>query len=303
MAKIAYGGWPNCYQMSNGVVDLIATTDVGPRIIRFGFTGGENMFKEYADMAGKTGGKEWRIYGGHRLWHAPEADPRSYQPDNSAIKLEEHPSFVRLIQPTEKATGIQKEIDIYLDPKEAHVRLVHRLRNNGLWGVELAVWSLSVLAQGGKAIIPLPPRGSHPKDLAPANTLTMWAYTDMSDPRWTWGNKYIMLRQDAAATLPQKIGVMDGEGWAAYANKGQLFVKTFPFEPDVMYPDWGCSIETFTNADMLELESLSPLVYLEPKETAEHIEDWYLFKDTPLPAGDADVDKNVLPKVAAVMVE
>jgi hypothetical protein len=172
-----------------------------------------------------------------------------------------------------------------------------------VWGVELAVWSLTVMAQGGKAIIPLPPRGSHPKDLAPANTLTMWAYTDMSDPRWTWGNKYIMLRQDAQAALPQKIGVQNQEDWAAYANKGQLFVKTFSYERGAMYPDGGCSIETFTNAEMLELESLGPMVYLEPKETAEHTEDWYLFKDVPLPANDADVDKYILPKVQAVVTE
>ena len=49
---------------------MIATTDVGPRIIRFGFVGEENEFKEYEDTTGQVGGDEWRIYGGHRLWHA-----------------------------------------------------------------------------------------------------------------------------------------------------------------------------------------------------------------------------------------
>ena len=29
---------------------------------------------------GKTGGSEWHIYGGHRLWHAPEVMPRTYYP-------------------------------------------------------------------------------------------------------------------------------------------------------------------------------------------------------------------------------
>ena len=138
MPKTAYKGWPNCHQLSNGLVDLIATTDVGPRIIRFGFSDGDNMLKECAETLGKTGGDTWNIYGGHRLWHAPEADPRSYEPDNTPIALEEHKGFVRLVQPTEKTTGIQKEIDVYLDPKAAHARLVHRLRNTNLWPVELA---------------------------------------------------------------------------------------------------------------------------------------------------------------------
>jgi hypothetical protein len=297
MPRITYKGWPNCYQLSNGVVDLIATTDVGPRIIRFGFSGADNVLKEYEETLGKTGGKTWNIYGGHRLWHAPEADPRSYEPDNSPVKLEEHKTFIRLVQPTEKTTGIQKEIDIYLDPKAAHVHLVHRLRNMNLWAVELAPWALSVMAQGGKVIVPLPPRGEHPKSLAPVNTLTMWAYTDMSDPRWTWGKKYIMLRQDAKIARPQKIGVMNKEGWVAYANKGFLFVKVFSYSPGATYADWGCSMETYTNDAMLEVETLGPLVSLQPKATVEHVENWWLFKDVPLPANDADVDKHILPKI------
>jgi len=298
MPKTAYKGWPNCFQLTNGIVDLIATTDVGPRIIRFGFCGGANMLKEYAETLGKTGGSAWTIYGGHRLWHAPEADPRSYEPDNAPIMLEEYAGFIRLIQPTERTTGIQKEIDIYLDPLAAHARLVHRLRNTNLWAVELAPWALSVMAQGGRAVIPLPPRGEHPRDLPPANTLTLWTYTDMSDPRWTWGNKYIMLRQDPAIARPQKIGVMDSEGWVAYANLGCLFVKTFTYVPGAAYPDWGCSMETFTNDTMLEVETLGPLVTLQPQATVEHVENWWLFKDVPLPANDADVDMHILPRIA-----
>lgn len=301
MPRTAYKGWPNCCLLTNGVVDLIATTDVGPRIIRFGLSGGDNMFKEYAETLGKTGGGAWNIYGGHRLWHAPEANPRSYYPDNWPVKLEEHDGFVRLVQPTEKATGIQKEIDVSLDRAAAHARLVHRLHNRNLWAVELAPWALSVMAQGGRVIVPLPPRGSHPANLAPANTLTMWAYTDMSDPRWTWGSKYIMLRQDPTVARPQKIGVMNSAGWAAYANKGCLFVKTFRYVAGAPYPDWGCSVETFTNDEMLEIETLGPLATLQPQAAVEHIEDWWLFRDVPLPANDADVDRHILPRVRDVL--
>ncbi len=68
--KSAYKGWQNCYRMTNGQIELIATTDVGPRIIRFAFVGEDNIFGENPDQVGKTGGEEWRIYGGHRLWHA-----------------------------------------------------------------------------------------------------------------------------------------------------------------------------------------------------------------------------------------
>ena len=30
--RIQYGGWPNCFRVSNGKIELIVTGDVGPRI-------------------------------------------------------------------------------------------------------------------------------------------------------------------------------------------------------------------------------------------------------------------------------
>lgn len=297
LKKINYGGWKNCYRLTNGLVELIATADVGPRIIRFGFVGGDNEFKEYPGMVGKTGGKEWRLYGGHRLWHAPEAAPRTYSPDNGPVAVEKIGNGLRLIQATESSTGIQKEIVMKMASKSAHVEVTHRLRNTNLWAVELAPWALSVMATGGTAIVPLPPRGSHPRDLAPVNTLTLWSYTDLSDPRWTLGFKYILLRQDVNAKLPQKIGAMVPDGWAAYARGGNLFVKKFQHQPGAAYADFGCSVETFTNKDMLEVETLGPLTELEPGATVEHVEHWFLLRDVPVPRNDKDVDKHVLPKV------
>ena len=46
MEKKAYAGWPNCVWLSNGKVDVVVTTDVGPRIIRYGFVGGQNLLNE-----------------------------------------------------------------------------------------------------------------------------------------------------------------------------------------------------------------------------------------------------------------
>jgi hypothetical protein len=184
-SKTNYKGWPNCYRLANATLELIVTTDVGPRIIRFGFVGGDNEFVEFPEQLGKTGGQEWRIYGGHRLWHAPEVQPRTYFPDNNPIALEQHDGFVRVIQPPESTTGIQKEMDIRLDPTQNRTDVVHRLRNCGVWDIELAPWAISAVTGGGTAIVPLPPRGSHGKHLQPESSLSLWKYTNMSDPRWS----------------------------------------------------------------------------------------------------------------------
>lgn len=288
--RVEYAGWPNCYRWSNGIVDLVATADVGPRIIRFGFVGEANEFKEYPETLGQVGGEQWRIYGGHRLWHAPEAMPRTYCPDNTPVEVQVHPTRVRLIQPVEAATGIQKEMDISLTADRPHVRVVHRLRNTLLWPVEMAPWALSVMAPAGTAILPLPPRGRHEDHLLPTGALVLWAYTDLSDPRWTWGYRYLQLRQDPSRPTPQKVGIVSpAEKWLAYWREGHLFLKTFSVFPGARYPDLGCCAEVFTNAEMLELETLGPLTVLPSGAAVEHTEDWWLFRDVPFPKGDEGV--------------
>ncbi len=297
---IAYKGWNTCYRLANDSIELIVTGEVGPRVIHFGFVDSAAEANEfYQDEAtlGQTGGDAWHIYGGHRLWHAPEVQPRTYVPDNAPIKMEDHKDFVRFIQPVETLTGIQKEIDITLAPDKAQVTLVHRLRNTNVWTVKLAPWALSVMAEGGRAIIPLPPRGSHTENLLPTNILTLWAYTDMQDPRWTWGTKYVMLRQEPGNVKPQKIGFWVSDGWVAYARAGHLFVKTFEPVPGASYVDFGCNVETFTNDVILEIETLGPLDYVAPGAIVEHVEQWHLFKDVPVPKTDADVDAHIGPNV------
>ncbi len=293
--QVAYAGWPNCVQVSNRLVDLVVTTDVGPRVIRFGFLGEQNEFKEYPQMLGLTGGEEWRIYGGHRFWHAPEDLKRTYFPDNAPVRCTILQDGVHLFQDVEPTTGMEKEMELHLDADLARVRVIHRLRNHGLWDVELAPWALSVMRQGGTSILPLPPRQRYEDNLLPTNTLTFWAYTDFTDPRWTLGKQYILLHQDPGISSPQKVGLMDTPGWIACANAGHLFVVKFAYQAGASYPDFGCSIESYTNEDMLEVETLGPLVRLQPGQSVEHVETWHLFRDVPVPTNDADVNRSILP--------
>ncbi|MEM2592895.1 MAG: hypothetical protein QXI60_09940, partial [Thermofilaceae archaeon] len=160
-----YNGWRECLRLSDGVWELIAPTQVGPRIIRFGFVGGQNLFWEHPDQQGETGGDEWRIYGGHRLWHAPEHPVRTYAPDNAPIEWDWNGERLLLRQPVETRTGIQKDIEIRW--REGFIEVIHRLINHNLWTVELAAWALSVMAPGGRAIIPQEPFQPHPEALLP----------------------------------------------------------------------------------------------------------------------------------------
>ncbi|HUU11217.1 MAG TPA: hypothetical protein VM431_11865 [Phycisphaerae bacterium] len=295
MEIVRYKGWGRNVRLANDRIELIATLDVGPRIIHLAVPGGKNVMKNYTEMLGKSGEREWMIRGGHRLWIAPEHPVKSYLPDNGPVTVRKLPKGgIRLVPQPETPNGIQKEIDVFLARSKAHVRLVHRIRNIGRKAVELAPWALSVMAPGGTAVIGLPPRGSHPRDLLPNQHVVLWPYTDLGDARLAMGTRSILLRH-RSRSRPQKIGLSNPEGWAAYAVHGCLFVKRFAFDPGAAYPDTGCNTELFTNSDMLEVESLGPLVALGAGKKVEHVEDWYLFPNVPPISDEADVDRHVRP--------
>lgn len=293
--KVSYAGWPNCIRLSNAQVELIATTDVGPRVIRFGFLGGSNVLKEIPGQIGKSGGNEWHSYGGHRLWQAPEDLKRTYAPDNLPIAYVWDGRSLKLTQPTD-AAGLGKEIEITLDPERSRVSLVHRLTNRLESSVELGAWALTVMAAGGRAILPQEPFRPHSESLLPVRSLALWSYTDMKDPRWTWGTRYIQLRQDPAAKVPQKFGLKNTLGWAAYVLGDMTFIKRFPFDQTARYPDMDCNFEGFTNDAILEMETLGPMTRLDPDASVEHAEEWFLFC-TKIGEDESAINRELLPLV------
>jgi hypothetical protein len=287
---IPYGGWDTCVRLTHGPLELIVTKEVGPRVIRFGFIDGPNEFAEYPDQAGLSGGSAYRSYGGHRLWIAPETIGWTDHPDNEPVELSETENEIIFTPPPERGTGIQKHIAISFDGADNSVRIRHRIRNTTDHDISCALWGLSVMAPGGTAIVPHEPYIPHAEKVLPAAPIVLWHYTDMSDDRWTWGEKFTRLRQSTAATSAQKFGVRTSRGWAAYHRDNRLFLKRFPLNPDAVYPDFGCNAEIFTNSRMLEIESLGPLLPLPPGATRDHTEQWLLFQTDPLPASDNDLE-------------
>lgn len=297
--KIPYKGWPNSYRISNGEVELIVTGDIGPRVMRYGFVGCQNLFKEYEDQLGFSGESTWQLRGGHRIWCAPEDVNRTYGPDNGPVHIEVRGTDLTATQPVDPASGLEKQITVRLAASGSRVEVIHRLRNTLQWPIELAPWALTMMAQGGRGITGFPPRGTHPEDLPPSNPLIMWSFTDLSDPRWKFTKKYLMLTQEPANTVPQKLGHFNPDTWAAYSLGSELFIKRFRAVPGKPYADLGCSFEIFTRNDMLELETLGPLQTVEPGASAEHIETWSLHRGIDLANfEDADLDRVLLPLLA-----
>jgi hypothetical protein len=270
-----YAGYPDSFWLSNGDLELVVPPQVGPRILRCGRPGGANVFHNFAHAMGKSGEPVWQNRGGHRLWAAPET-ALSKSLDNGPIEVDAGDLTLTLRQPREAESGLQKEIRITLARRGCAATVLHRITNRNRWPIRFAPWALSVMRPGGTAITGFPPRFRHDERLLPTNPLVMWGYTDFSDPRWRFTRRFLLLRQDPAAAAPQKTGLFAENTWAAYWVEGELFVKRARAVLGAEYPDYNCSVEIFTNAAMLEIETLGPLATVEPGASIEHIEQWSL---------------------------
>jgi len=299
METTEFSGIKDCRRLANGTVEVVVTASCGPRIVRYGFPGGQNLLGEYPDEVVPTPMGPLRLLGGHRLWAAPELMDITYAPDNGPIAVkEEGPLAAVFAQPVDQA-GLEKEIRIALDAKGPGVTLRHRITNRRKAALELAAWALSVM-RDGTAIIPAEPYKGHDEYFLPARQFVLWHYTDLADPRFKLGTRYVRMTALAPVTEPTKIGFGNRQGWAAFAAHGQVFVKTFPWKDGGAYPDFGCNCEFYTVKKFLEVESIGPLVTLKPGESVEHVERWGLFANIDATGDDEALDRALAPVKAFV---
>jgi hypothetical protein len=163
-----------------------------------------------------------------------------------------------------------------------------------MWGIELAPWALTVVL-GGVSIVPQEPFQPHGATFTPARPLVLWPFTNLADPRWTFGERFIRLRADPDRPQPQKLGLANKQGWCAYQREKTVFVKRFAHDPQARYADDGSNNELYAAGPFMELETLGPLQKVEPGESVEHVEHWSLFTDMDLGTTDADLERSMLP--------
>jgi hypothetical protein len=297
--RVPCPGQGQCVRLANGTVEVLLATEIGPRVVGYGFVGGDNLLGWVPEASVKTELGEWKPWGGHRLWSAPEHMPRSYSPDNEPVDVQVSGPIVTLTQAVEPKTGIQKILTVTLAETGTGVTVGHRLVNRNLWDIQVSPWALSIMNTGGTIILPQEPYASHDDALLPVRAMTLWAYTDLSDPRWQIGPKFLRLRTDASRAGSQKVGIANRQGWAAYHRNGHLFVKRYDWQDAATYPDFGVNTEAYTAGAFVELETLGALVSLAPGAAATHEERWSLFRGVELPASDDALQKVLMPHLGS----
>ena len=258
-------------------VDFLA--EAGPRVVRLSLAGQDaNLLAEVPDLNWETTYGTFHIRGGHRLWHAPEAMPRTYVPDNDGLEIEPFEGGVRLRQPVEAPTGIQKVMELKLHPDRPALTVQHALHNAGSWPVELAPWAITQVPLGGMAVLPM--QAPVPSQYLPTGQLNLWSYTHLRDTRLRLDDD-LTLVEGRSRKQPFKIGYFNHAGWLGYLSNDVFFVKRFEPQVGQPHPDQNSNCEVYVWDRFLELETLAPLVRLEPGATTTHVETWEIYPVAP----------------------
>ena len=267
-----YKNYGKCAWLDNGRIKLIATVDVGPRIVFFGASNGANMLFEDIDRNFyeiNNGYGVWYAYGGHRIWSAPEVMPETYLPDNTRIEAF-FDNGVLTLRPA--MTKFDKQFEIVVTMGEENsVVIENRITNCSDKPAEYAPWSVTGLAAGGTEIIPL---CRDDNGFLPNRTMALWSYSDIRDERFELHNNYALLKQDSRKKHPFKAGFNVTDKNILYIKDSQMLKVSFEDYKQIVYPDFCCNFETYTNDLFLECEILGELKTYQPGETASVREVW-----------------------------
>ncbi|MEM1920698.1 MAG: hypothetical protein QXK54_05345 [Ignisphaera sp.] len=275
--------------------------DFGPRVLYLAPRDRPNLnlFSVLPDFGVETVDGFWRIYGGHRLWIAPESMPRTYSIDDRPVSIEVRDDVVEVIGNPELLNNVLKSIVFKPLGNSGFVEVVHRVTNIGRWSIEFSCWALSVMKRGGFAIVPIKP--FYRESLLPDRVVALWPYTRLSDKRLIFTDSYIVVVQDPSIEKPLKIGVRANPPWVAYYVDGYVFIKMFRYV-DTVYPDFNVSVEIYTNNLFLELETLGPLKKVAPGEVNTHTELWSVIEVGELEPNEIDIADKLESKILKNLV-
>jgi hypothetical protein len=76
-----------------------------------------------------------------------------------------------------------------------------------------------------------------------------------------------------------KVGASNPAEWIAYRIRGTLFVKSAAYQDGGKYLDLGASHQIYCGPEVIELETLGPVVILEPGEGTEFKETWQIYSE------------------------
>lgn len=268
-----YKHFGECLWLENGVWEMGIPLSFGLRILFFARAGQPNVFYEQpADADDLTTPEGWRIYGGTRLWFAPESEHTLDRPERQPISYSWTEGRLLLTQARDEALHVVKQIEIAETNEPNRVFIAYRITNVGERPLVGAPWAVSAMRGGGVCTVPFSARSSA-VSAKPERRLSLWNTTSLCDERLTFTEHSATVRQTPLDAY-FKLGFFCATGSGSYTLPEQTFIKEFPVAAGAAYPDGGVNLEIYCCRWMLEFETLAPVRALLPGDSAEHTECW-----------------------------
>ncbi len=251
--RVRWEHW-DAVRCATAEAELIIGVSAGPRCLSLRYRGGNNLL--HLDTTDFRVG-DWRLYGGHRFTVAPEG-PQSYVPDNAPceVRREEH---VLIITAPTYSSGLRRNLRVTPIEDGAGVSLDHVLENQGRNPWTGALWAITCVPSSGPVVARRGP--GNPR---------FWPGTDVTP--WDIGPDVLTV---VANGTRGKAGWHSDPAWLASLQSDAAFVIHSPQAPgreDCV--DDGCNVEVFTDANYVELETLSGQINLPPGGTTQHLQRW-----------------------------
>ncbi len=268
---VEFRGWKGCAKLTNDVVELIVVPQIG-RIMHFGFKGKQNVLWVNESLFGAAPQKGYLNWGGDKVWWAPQADwqwPPDAGLDGSAFEMELTKTSVRLKSPLGKRHPVRLVREITLAPFGPEARMTNALENRGA-AKYLSVWQVTQIDDPSEVVMPIQSTGKMPSgfNVQIGDKLDSQFHIRKPDA--------LVLKRSPDKAF--KFGAKgSGELIAKIGNTG--FTSKSETVRKSAYPDGDSAQEVFTSpnpAKYVELEHLSPLIKMEPRQVAIQKVTWRL---------------------------
>ena len=317
LEETTYRDW-NALKLSNELVEVYVVPDIGGRVIQFIFDGHEYLFVNDSlagkVLPYKEG--EWNNYGGDKLWPAPQGWDGPHQwpgPGDpvldggrfthEVLQAEGKRASVRLTSPPDKErTGVQFSRTVTVKAGQPKVYFENTMTNVSDRKVSWGIWSVTQIDAanpGGDGYndqldfyCALNPRSIFPKKYA-------ILYGLVNNLAWQPDYKRNLFRGHYNY-LVGKVGIDSPGGWLASVDgkTGYVLVQRYTHFRGKKYPD-DSSVEFWINGAgsfiaakkliqnepdpqktpyLFEMEILSPLVTLRPRQSYAFKTEWKAVK-------------------------
>lgn len=269
IARISWHGWPDCFQIRNGLIEAVIIPSLG-RVMQLRLLDDPvGAFWRNAALDGQLHASpvdlliplEWHNFGGDKCWPAPQSawpkvQGREWPPpdafDSQPMNAVATESSVTLTSAVDRSFGIQIVRLVELDPRLRVMRIRTEFRKVAGGPVKVGIWTITQLQDPECVAILLSPQSKF------ANGYTRLMSAQPAN-----------LKIDGAvlslARHPHELVKIGSDGtslaWVGPNCVVRIDAESGPGE----YPDGGSITQVYTNPDPLqyvELETAGPLTIM-----------------------------------------